>query len=116
MSVKNGLITLPDGMCYRVLALPQTGRMTPRLLRRVKELAEAGATLVGTPPQKSPSLSGFPDCDREVQELASQIWGTGDTVLTTGRRLGSGHVFRQQEPEKILKDMGVPPDFSSSEP
>jgi hypothetical protein len=116
MSVKNGLITLPDGMSYRVLALPQTGRMTPRLLRRVKKLAEAGATLVGTPPQKSPSLSGFPECDREVRELASQIWGTDDTVPMTGRRLGSGRVFRQQEPEKILKDAGIPPDFSSGEP
>ncbi len=77
MSVKDGLITLPDGMSYRLLVLPQTGQMTPPLLRKIKELAQAGATIVGPPPQKSPSLSGFPECDREVQELAGQIWGDG---------------------------------------
>ncbi|MGO8931521.1 MAG: glycosyl hydrolase [Limisphaerales bacterium] len=116
MSVKDGWITLPDGMSYRLLVLPQTGQMTPPLLRKIKELAQAGATIVGPPPQKSPSLSGFPGCDREVQELAGEIWGAGDASQTTARRLGSGRVFRQREPEKILTDMGVAPDFTSSEP
>jgi hypothetical protein len=116
MSVKNGLIMLPDGMSYRLLVLPQTGQMTPRLLRRIKALAEAGATIVGSPPQKSPSLSGFPDCDREVKELAGQIWGTGESAPAAERRLGSGRVFRQREPEKVLGEMGVAPDFVSGEP
>ena len=65
-------------MSYRLLVLPQTGQMTPRLLRKIKELAQAGATIVGMAPQKSPSLSGYPECDREVSELAGQIWGAGD--------------------------------------
>ena len=100
MSVKDGLITLPDGMNYRLLVLPQTGQMTPRLLRKIKELAQAGATIVGTPPQKSPSLSGFPACDQEVRELAGQIWGTGDAAQAAERRLGraacSGNASRRR--------------------
>jgi len=116
MSVTNGLITLPDGMSYRLLVLPSTGQMTPPLLRRIKALAEAGATIVGAPPRKSPSLTGYPECDRNVQELAGEIWGTGDANQTTGRSLGSGHVFGQEEPEKILMGMGIAPDFSSDEP
>jgi hypothetical protein len=116
MSVKNGLITLPDGMSYRLLVLPQTGRMTPPLLRKIKELAQAGATIVGAPPQASPSLSRYPGCDREVHQLAGEIWGAGDASQTAGQRLGSGRVFPQREPEKILGDMGIAPDFTSSEP
>ena len=116
MSVKNGRITLPDGMSYRLLVLPQTGRMTPPLLRKIKELAQAGATIAGSPPQKSPSLSGFPECDREVRQLAGQIWGDGGASQIAERRLGSGRVFRQREPEKILGDMGIAPDFTSGEP
>jgi hypothetical protein len=116
MSVKNGRITLPDGMSYRLLVLPQTGQMTPPLLRKIKELAQAGASIVGPPPQKSPSLSGYPGCDREVSELAGQIWGSGDASQTAGRPLGAGRVFRQQEPEKLLADLGLPPDFTSGEP
>ena len=116
MSVKDGRITLPDGMSYRLLVLPQTGQMTPQLLRKIKELAQAGATIVGMAPQKSPSLSGYPECDREVQELSGQIWGTGDAGQAAERRLGAGRVFRQREPEKILGEMGLAPDFISSEP
>ncbi len=46
MTVKDGRIVLPDGMSYRALVLPQAETMTPALLRRIKELAEAGATVV----------------------------------------------------------------------
>jgi hypothetical protein len=116
MSVKNGLITLPDGMSYRLLVLPQTGRMTPPLLRKIRDLAQAGATIVGTPPQKSPSLSGFPECDSEIRELGRRIWGDSDASPIAERRLGSGRVFRQREPEKVLGDMGIAPDFTSGEP
>jgi hypothetical protein len=116
MSVKNGLITLPDGMNYRLLVLTQTGQMTPPLLRKIKDLAEAGATIVGAPPQRSPSLSGFPECDNEIRALAGQIWGESTASQTAERRLGSGRVFQQREPEKILADMGIAPDFTSGEP
>ena len=55
MTVKDGRLVLPDGMSYRVLVLPQVETMTPRLLRKIKELVEAGATVVApSPPQKSP--------------------------------------------------------------
>ncbi|MGD0901154.1 MAG: glycosyl hydrolase, partial [Thermoguttaceae bacterium] len=77
MSVNNGRLVLPDGMSYRVLVLPETPTMTPALLRKVKELVKAGATVVGPPPLKSPSLSGFPGCDAEVKKLAAEMWGAG---------------------------------------
>ena len=54
MTVKDGRIVLPDGMSYRLLVLPRTPTMTPRLLGKVKELVEAGATAVGTRPLRRP--------------------------------------------------------------
>jgi hypothetical protein len=77
MSVKDGRLVLPDGMSYRVLVLPETPTITPALLRKVKELVKAGATVVGPPPLKSPSLSGYPGCDAEVKKLAAEMWGSG---------------------------------------
>src|ERR1035441_7891088 len=77
MSVKDGRLVLPDGMSYSVLVLPETTTMTPALLRKVKELVKAGATVVGRPPLKSPSLSGYPGCDVEVKKLAAEMWGAG---------------------------------------
>jgi len=92
MSVKNGRLVLPDGMSYRVLVLPEQETMTPALLRKVKDLVEAGATVVGPRPKKSPSLSGFPDCDAEVQRLADELWGNVDGKTVTERTFGQGRL------------------------
>jgi len=94
MSIHDGRLVLPDGMNYRLLALPKVETMTPRLLRKIKELVEAGATVVGAPPVKSPSLSGYPTCDAEVQRLAHQVWGaTRSPAKVTERRIGKGRVI-----------------------
>jgi alpha-L-rhamnosidase len=100
MSVKDGRIVLPDGMSYRVLSLPGTPTMTPALLRKIKELADAGATVVGPRPVKSPSLSGYPACDAEVGALTEALWGGGKVIV--GRTA-----------EQVLESKGVKPDFLS---
>ena len=101
MSVKDGRIVLPDGMSYRVLVLPETTRMTPALLRKVKELLSAGAKVIGpSRPSKSPGLSGYPACDAEVKRLADELWGKGGIVA--GR-----------SSEQVLSGMGVPPDLTA---
>ena len=100
MTVNDGRLVLPDGMSYRVLVLPDVERMTPGLLRKVKELIEAGATVVGgRAPQKSPSLTGYPACDAEVRQLAD-LW--------------RGKVVTGQSAEQLLADRGVKPDFAAT--
>ena len=114
MSVRAGRICLPDGMSYRVLVLPQTRTATPALLRKIRQLVEDGATVIGVPPVFSPSLNNYPACDREVKELARTIWGEADGAQ--GHRLGKGQAIRGGEPEKVLRASGVAPDFSSDQP
>ncbi|MCX6569821.1 MAG: glycosyl hydrolase [Candidatus Aminicenantes bacterium] len=101
MSVEDGRIVLPDGMSYRVLVLPDTTRMTPALLRKVQELAAAGATIIGpTKPTKAPGLSDYPNCDTEVTWLAGELWGQGKIVT-------------DKSPEQVLAGLGVAQDFSA---
>ena len=94
MTVKDGRLVLPDGMSYRMLVLPQVRAMTPQLLRKIRDLVQAGAAVLGLPPVKSPSLSGYPQCDAEVQALARELWGDGEppAELTT-RPVGKGRVI-----------------------
>ena len=92
VSVKDGNLVLPDGMSYRLLVLPERDTMTPALLRKVKELVEAGATVVGPRPLKSPSLSGYPNCDEEVRKLAAEVWADCDGKTITQHALGKGRV------------------------
>jgi hypothetical protein len=77
MKVKDGKLVLPDGLSYRVLVLPQVETMTPALLRRIKQLVEAGATVIGPPPRKAPGLTDYPKCDSEIAALSAQIWNMG---------------------------------------
>jgi len=94
MSVKDGRLVLPDGMSYRMLVLPKAGTMTPRLLKKIKKLVAAGATVVGAPPLKSPSLSDFPKCDEEVTTMARKLWGTGlPPTEPTLRPFGKGKII-----------------------
>jgi hypothetical protein len=116
MAAKDGRIVLPDGMNYRVLVLPAAKTMTPPLLARIRALVEAGATIIGAPPEHSPSLNDYPRCDEEIKELAAQIWADCDGVKVKERRLGQGHVVWQTEPEKFLRASGLAPDFASDEP
>lgn len=81
-AAQDGRIVFPNGMSYRLLVLPQTGTMTPALLRKIKQLVDAGATVVGSPPKRSPSLENYPACDNEVRQLAAEIW-RGDRVILT---------------------------------
>ncbi len=115
MSVKDGWLVLPDGMSYRLLALPTESRlMTPALVEKIKDLVAAGATVVGPSPTASPSLSDFPKCDEEVARLAAAIWGDCDGKAVTEHAFGKGKVIWGQPLESVLKEMSTLADFTSS--
>jgi hypothetical protein len=95
-AVEDGDVVFPDGMRYKLLVLPQVEAMTPGLLKKVAELVESGATVVGMAPGASPSLSGYPRCDAEVRELAEKLWGEAsdgrDSREGAVRTVGKGAV------------------------
>jgi len=93
MSVKDGRLVLPDGMSYRLLVLPKLSTMTPSLLRKIKQLVEDGATVVGPRPLRSPSLKDYPRCDQELKSLADDLWGNCDGKTVKERRVGKGKIL-----------------------
>ena len=95
-------------MNYRVLALPNDRTMTPASLREIRRLVFAGATVVGEPPQSSPSLQNYPACDAEIASLAREIWGDagGKTALHSGR------VFRGATMQQVFTTLNLRPDFA----
>jgi hypothetical protein len=111
MAVEDDRLTLDGGMSYRVLVLPGTDAMTPELLRAIKELARSGATVIGSPPDRSPSLKRYPQCDQEVKALVAEFWADCDGVKIKKRRVGKGWLVRGMEPEEYLRETGVKPDF-----
>lgn len=113
-TVQDGRIALPSGMTYRVLVLPDSPFMTPKVLRKVAELIRAGAVVIGAKPRKSPSLSGYPQCDAEVRRLADEVWGNCDGITVKEHRYGKGKVVWGKPVEQVLAEMKVSPDFEGS--
>lgn len=111
MRVENGRIVLPDGMNYRYLVLPNNARMTPELLKKSEELIKAGATVIGSQPKLSPSLSGFPGCDAALSTLSAGLWGA-DCPAVGERHIGQGRLIWGKRFEEILSADRLAPDFT----
>ena len=99
LQVRDGRLVLPSGASYRYLHLPQSDRMTVPLARKIQQLAGAGAQLIGGKrPVGTPGLSGYPQCDAIVEEIAAEVWDSGQ--VRSGKTLAE--VFRKD---------GLAPDF-----
>ena len=114
--VKDGLLTLPHGTSYRVLVLPELHAMRPEVLRTIRDLVKAGATVVGAPPSRSPSMENYPACDDEVRKLATELWGGANTAQPGERALGKGRIAWGKSLDELLASIGSPADFQSSAP
>jgi hypothetical protein len=101
LQVRNGDLITPSGMRYKLLYLGGTSRyMTLPVLRRIAQLVEAGATVVGARPSNSPSLGDDPI---EFDRLAARLWQSG--------RVGKGRVISGRSVEDVLQSLAVAPDF-----
>jgi hypothetical protein len=103
-SVINGRIVLPDGMSYRVLVLPDRNVISLPVLKKLKELAAAGATIIGPKPVKGETLQNYPEVDTEIAKLADELWGG---------KAGSGRVITGKTAREVLLADGVQPDFDA---
>ena len=111
-AMRNGRLVLDSGMSYRVLILPPSDRaMTPDLLRKLAELVADGLVVVGAPPEASPSLEGYPQCDVEVEKLAAGIWGDCNGRTVTEHTLGRGKAVWGRTLTQVLGELKLKPDF-----
>jgi hypothetical protein len=117
MSVKDGRLVLPDGMSYRVLVLPEdVDQLTVPVLRKIRDLVAAGATVIAPRPTKSPSLTGYPSSDDEVRAIANEVWGPIDGKSITKHDYGKGKVYWGKSVQEVLAAEKTPPDFEHNRP
>ena len=130
-TVKDGQVAFPSGASYHLLVLPHFETMTTTLLKKIRDLVSEGATVVGLPPKKSPSLSNYPACDLEVHNLVKELWDVTESELSetpTIRYFGKGRIIwgrsLREEADNlyppysftanILQQMNIPFDFNST--
>lgn len=109
-SVENGKIVFPGGSRYSLLVLPNVETMTPETLAAVTELVQAGATVMGAPPRKSPSLAGYPGCDEQVRQIAEKLWGKQPK---SERPFGRGRILFNPDAQSAARPRRALPDLAN---
>ncbi|HEY7352391.1 MAG TPA: glycosyl hydrolase [Terriglobales bacterium] len=109
LTVQGGQLATSSGMRYRVLALdPHSQHMSLPVLRKIRDLVQAGAIVCGSKPTDTPSLA---DDQNEFHRIADQLWGSGD-----GSSVGKGKVYGNRSLGEVLKTLNVPADFVYTRP
>lgn len=130
--VEDGMVVLPGGMRYRVLALgdrnPKTrdwmrpGKITVAPLPpaplavgeaamcKLRELVESGATLAGARPS---GPTGMNESSARYHAAADALWGPRGSKPAVRRTVGKGRVFRDRPAARAgLTEVGIGPDFA----
>ncbi len=110
LEVKDGSIVTPSGMNYRVLALDgRIQQMSLPVLRKISKMVKAGAIVIGSKPQETPSLS---DDKAEFKKLADELWANenGENIV------GKGKVFAGKTIAEVLDILEITPDFTYTKP
>ncbi|HTI98072.1 MAG TPA: glycosyl hydrolase [Dongiaceae bacterium] len=115
MKIVAGRYVLPDGMSYRLLVLPPLESMRPELLTHIRDLVQAGGSLLGPKPDRSPSLANYPAADAQVKKLAAEIWQDCDGQAVTEVHYGRGRVFSGLTLQPVLDRLAAPADVTGLE-
>jgi len=110
LSVKKGQIVTPGGMSYRLLALDSsTQYMSLPVLRKIREMVNEGAVVVGPKPINTPSLN---DDVNEFMTIAGELWVEGKSI----QPIGKGKVYTGYTIAEVLEDLQIQPDFEYTKP
>jgi hypothetical protein len=98
IQAQNGQLVAQSGNTYKILMLDESAKlMTLPVLKKIKILVDAGIKVIGTKPEKSPSLS---DNNDEFQKLANEIWKNSNV-----NNVESLHATTQQmKPDVIVSN------------
>ena len=106
--VRDGRVSLPSGMSYRVLYIPaRITTLSPEMAAKVRELVSGGATVLAGRPGRAPGLKDYPQCDGQVRQIADEVWGDAAVV---DRKIGTGRIISGKPLAEVLASAGIEPD------
>lgn len=110
LTVLNGQLETPSGMRYRVLVLDENAKkMSLPVIKKIRDLVRAGATITGIKPEMTPSLS---DNVAEFEAIVKDVWESDYKNVSTNVTNES----KNKSLETVLQKMNVEPDFMYTKP
>ncbi|MDR1153452.1 MAG: hypothetical protein LBL04_01975 [Bacteroidales bacterium] len=113
LTVRNGMLTTPEGISYRVLWLPDSPRMLPQTLEKLYALVRDGATVIGDAPRGLATLSDAAAAQQRFETFVENIWGK--TPERGVRKLGKGAVISGMTLDEALNELKIRPDVTGGD-
>ena len=106
LTVIDGKLETPSGMQYRVLVLDENAKkMSLPVIKKIRDLVRAGATVTGIKPEMTPSLS---DNVEEFRAIVKEVWESNyKSVSTNQMKMNS-----LESLESVLQKLKIEPDFN----
>ena len=89
--------------------------MRPEVLAKLEQLVQQGGVILGSKPEKSPSLQNYPECDEQVHELAAKLWAADYVDGKMTNKYGEGLVLEGQELAEVFSLLGLKKDVDVPE-
>ena len=112
LSVRDGMITTPEGISYRVLWIPDAPRMQPQTLEKIYSLISEGATVIAEAPKGIVTLTGGKNAQERFNTAVKNIWG--DNSKKGLRKIGKGTILSGVTIGEALKELQIEPDVKDS--
>jgi hypothetical protein len=80
------------------------------ILKKIRDMVRAGATVIGMKPEKSAGLHQYEDHDRQVREMADELWGK-DAAEAVDKSFGKGRIVSGKTIREVLSREQVLPDM-----
>ncbi len=109
LTVNGNAAVTASGMRYRAILLGRgSERISLPVLLKLRDMVQAGATVIGKRPTGSPSLADDP---AKVNAVLDELW-SGSAVTNVGK----GRVFNSASTDQALEAIGLAPDFTYQKP
>lgn len=109
IEVRDGVITTPEGLTYKLLWIPENKRILPATLERIHSLLEQGATVVANAPLRIATLEGGKDSQQRFNKAVDAIWGKARkgqiTTIGKGRLLSGVSIDKALEMLEMEQDV-----------
>ncbi len=109
MEAKDGNITLPDGVNYKMMILPRNGDITLDALRKIANMVKDGIKIYGAKPSESRSGKDV-DKEAEYNRIADELWGV-ETTTQGFHNYGKGTVYWGMSLAEALNQATIKPDI-----
>ena len=107
LSIKNDKLHVEDGGDYKIIELRDSESMLLSTVKKLKELVEGGAVILGNKPKDSPSLMDDENDLKELQNISDELWGVSKSGV---KQVGKGKVYWGKTLDAVLNEESIAQD------